>query len=194
MKFRLETVPMCCRGVGTKCSIVWALDIRDARVYENSQAFSHQLLWIFYIPSSWKTKQQEPGSSCSVSLIRESYETGQVKRLNTSFTQSLRGNRRRASGSLRSDSAPLRYPNQRQRLPKRTPESRVVVVHAFNPTTQEAEPGKALSSRPAWSTERESSRAARATQGKSISITKQNKQTNTKTNKQNRKQKSGKQR
>jgi hypothetical protein len=28
-----------------------------------------------------------------------------------------------------------------------------VVVHAFNPSTQEAEAGRFLSSRPAWSTE-----------------------------------------
>jgi hypothetical protein len=31
--------------------------------------------------------------------------------------------------------------------------SQVVVVHAFNPSTQEVEPGRSLSSRPAWSTE-----------------------------------------
>jgi hypothetical protein len=30
----------------------------------------------------------------------------------------------------------------------------VVLVHAYNPSIQEAEAGKSLSSRPAWSTER----------------------------------------
>jgi hypothetical protein len=32
-------------------------------------------------------------------------------------------------------------------------QSRAVVEHAFNPSTQEAEAGRFLSSRPAWSTE-----------------------------------------
>jgi hypothetical protein len=39
-----------------------------------------------------------------------------------------------------------------------------VVAHAFNPSTWEAEAGGFLSSRPAWSTYRVSSRTARATQ------------------------------
>jgi hypothetical protein len=42
-----------------------------------------------------------------------------------------------------------------------------VVVHAFNPSTQEAEAGGFLSSRPAWS--RVSSRTARATQRNPVS-------------------------
>jgi hypothetical protein len=43
-----------------------------------------------------------------------------------------------------------------------------VVVHAFNPSTWEAEAGGFLSSRPAWST-RVSSRTARATQRNPVS-------------------------
>jgi hypothetical protein len=39
-----------------------------------------------------------------------------------------------------------------------------VVVHAFNPSTWEAEAGGFLSSRPAWSTEGVSSWTAKATQ------------------------------
>jgi hypothetical protein len=61
-----------------------------------------------------------------------------------------------------------------------------VVVHAFNPSTWEAEAGKFLSSRPAWSTE--STRTARATEKPYLEKqkTKQNKtkkQTNKKTTK-----------
>jgi hypothetical protein len=41
--------------------------------------------------------------------------------------------------------------------------SRVVMAHTFNPNTWEAEAGRFLSLRPAWSTEL-SSRTARATQ------------------------------
>jgi hypothetical protein len=37
-----------------------------------------------------------------------------------------------------------------------------VVAHAFNPSTREAEAGRFLSSRPAWSTYKVSSRTARA--------------------------------
>jgi hypothetical protein len=37
---------------------------------------------------------------------------------------------------------------------KSTNVSRAVVAHAFNPSTWEAEAGRFLSSRPAWSTER----------------------------------------
>jgi hypothetical protein len=36
---------------------------------------------------------------------------------------------------------------------KKCPHSRAVVVQAFNPNTWEAEAGRFLSSRPAWSTE-----------------------------------------
>jgi hypothetical protein len=43
---------------------------------------------------------------------------------------------------------------------------RVVVVHAFNPSTREAEAGGFLNSRPAWSTD---SRTARATQRNPVS-------------------------
>jgi hypothetical protein len=50
----------------------------------------------------------------------------------------------------------------------------VVVVHAFNPSTWEAEAGRFLSSRPAWS--RVSSRTARATQKDPVSENKTNKQ------------------
>ena len=40
----------------------------------------------------------------------------------------------------------------------------MVVAHVFNPSTQEAEAGGFLNSRPAWSVYRVSSRTARATQ------------------------------
>jgi hypothetical protein len=50
------------------------------------------------------------------------------------------------------------------------------VAHAFNPSTWEAETGRFLSSRPAWSTDRVSSRTARATQRNTVS-----KKTKTKT-------------
>jgi hypothetical protein len=51
--------------------------------------------------------------------------------------------------------------------------SRVVVAHAFNPSTWEAEAGRFLSLRPAWST-KVSSRTARAIQRNPVSK-KQNK-------------------
>jgi hypothetical protein len=62
--------------------------------------------------------------------------------------------------------------------------SRAVVAYAFNPSTQEAEAGRFLSSRPAWST-KVSSRTARATQRNAVS---KNKQTNKQTNKPNQKE------
>jgi hypothetical protein len=54
-----------------------------------------------------------------------------------------------------------------------------VVVHAFNPSTQEAEADRFLSSRPAWST-KVSSRTARAIQRNPVSKNQKpkNKQTN----------------
>jgi hypothetical protein len=60
--------------------------------------------------------------------------------------------------------------------------SRAVVVHAFNPSTWEAEAGRFLSSRPA-KVYKVSSRTARATQRNSVS---KNKKQN-KTTKKNRK-------
>jgi hypothetical protein len=51
----------------------------------------------------------------------------------------------------------MTFQNKKQNKTKqnKTPQkqSRVVVVHAFNPSTWEAEAGGFLSSRPAWSTE-----------------------------------------
>jgi hypothetical protein len=44
-----------------------------------------------------------------------------------------------------------------------------VVVHAFNPSTWETETGRFLSSRTAWSTNKVSSRTARATQRNPVS-------------------------
>jgi hypothetical protein len=55
-----------------------------------------------------------------------------------------------------------------------------VVAHAFNPSTREAEAGRFLSSRPAWSTKL-SSRTARAIQKNLVS---KNKTKQNKTNKQ----------
>jgi hypothetical protein len=49
-----------------------------------------------------------------------------------------------------------------------------VVVHAFNPSTWEAEAGRFLSSRPAWST-KVSSRTAKATQRNPVSKNKKTK-------------------
>jgi hypothetical protein len=43
-------------------------------------------------------------------------------------------------------------PTQRILFLKATTTSQVVVAHAFNPSTQEAEAGGFLSSKPAWST------------------------------------------
>jgi hypothetical protein len=57
-----------------------------------------------------------------------------------------------------------------------------VVAHAFNPSTREAEAGRFLSLRPAWSTE--CSRTARATQRNPVSQ-KKTKKTNKQTNKKN---------
>jgi hypothetical protein len=50
-----------------------------------------------------------------------------------------------------------------------------VVAHAFNPSTWEAETGGFLSSRPAWSLYRVSSRTARATQRNPVSKKKKKK-------------------
>jgi hypothetical protein len=60
-----------------------------------------------------------------------------------------------------------------------------VVVHAFNPSTQEAEAGRFLSSRSAWST------TARAIQRNPVSKNKKqtNKQTNKNKEKEGRKEK-----
>jgi len=54
-----------------------------------------------------------------------------------------------------------------------------VVAHAFNPSTWEAEAGRFMSSRPAWSTEL-SSRTARAIERNPVSKNK-NQKTKTKT-------------
>jgi hypothetical protein len=51
-----------------------------------------------------------------------------------------------------------------------------MVAHAFNPSTQEAEAGGFLSSRPAWSIYKVSSRTARAIQRKLVWNTKNKKQ------------------
>jgi hypothetical protein len=56
-----------------------------------------------------------------------------------------------------------------------------VVAHAFNPSTQEAEAGGFLSSRPAWST-KVSSRTARATQRNPVLKNKTKQQKKTKQN------------
>jgi hypothetical protein len=65
-----------------------------------------------------------------------------------------------------------------------------MVVHTFNPSTQEAGAGKSLSSRPAWST-KVSSRTARATQRKPVSE-KNKKKTKNKKQKNKTKQKNKK--
>jgi hypothetical protein len=58
-----------------------------------------------------------------------------------------------------------------------------MVVHAFNPSTQEAEAGRFLSSRSAWST-KVSSRTARVIQRNPVSKKQTNKKQNKTTNKQ----------
>jgi hypothetical protein len=64
-----------------------------------------------------------------------------------------------------------------------------VVVHAFNPSTWEAEAGGFLSSRPAWSTAWSTARTARATQ-RNLSWKKQKtKNKKTKTNRKTNKKK-----
>jgi hypothetical protein len=55
-----------------------------------------------------------------------------------------------------------------------------VVAHAFNPSTQEAEAGGFLNSRPAWST-KVSSRTARAIQKNPVSKNKKQNKTNKQT-------------
>jgi hypothetical protein len=60
-----------------------------------------------------------------------------------------------------------------------------VVVHAFNPSTWEAEAGRFLSSRPAWSTEFQDSQDY--TEKSHLEKTKQSKTKQNKTNKQKKK-------
>jgi len=63
--------------------------------------------------------------------------------------------------------------------------SRVVVAHTLNTSSGEAEAGRSLSLRPAWSTERQSFRTARETPVSK----KTNKQTNKKTKKKKKNKK-----
>ena len=60
-----------------------------------------------------------------------------------------------------------------------------MVVHTFNPSTQEAEAGRFLSLRPAWS--RVSSRTARATQRNPVSKTRKKRKKRSKRRRRRRK-------
>jgi hypothetical protein len=64
----------------------------------------------------------------------------------------------------------------------------VVVAHAFNPSTQEAEAGRFLCSRPAWST-KVTSRTAKAIQRNPVSKKNKPKKQKTKNKKQKSKKK-----
>jgi hypothetical protein len=61
----------------------------------------------------------------------------------------------------------------------------VIMVHAFNPSTSEAEAGEFLSLRPAWS--RVSSRTARATQRNPVSKTRKKRKKRSKRRRRRRK-------
>jgi hypothetical protein len=60
---------------------------------------------------------------------------------------------RTARATQRNPVSKNQKPNQTNQTNKqKTITSQAVVVHAFNPSTREAEAGRFLSSRPAWST------------------------------------------
>jgi hypothetical protein len=82
-------------------------------------------------------------------------EMAQLTKVPTALAEDLRVAPRNRTGQLTATNAssyfwPCRTPVNTH---KNIPTYRAVVAHAFNPSTQEAEAGRFLSSRPAWSTE-----------------------------------------
>jgi hypothetical protein len=67
---------------------------------------------------------------------------------------------------------------------KKTVNRQAVVGHTFNPSTREAEAGRFLSSRPAWSTERVPGQPETTQRNSALKKTKQNKTKNIQINKQ----------